>query len=239
MDSTKKIRISRYLASCGIASRRKCEEFVLQRRIKVNNEVVCDLSFPVSTQDRVEMDGRLLKYQEKISLMCNKPVGYLSTVRDDFNRKTILDLIDDIQSTLNQSKSNAEGPAFEEQDAFDEDVPADETADAYGEQAILVGNDEHIGEDELVESEPDLIDNLGIDLTSEFDRDMIDGEDEGPSIGEQVGNRFSEAVDNTLVEKIEAVIERVIQEKMETIIGPRIDAAVQKGFEKLRKDILD
>ena len=95
MDSTKKIRISRYLASCGIASRRKCEEFVLRRRIKVNNEVVCDLSFPVSTQDRVEMDGRLLKYQEKMTLMCNKPVGYLSTVRDDFNRKTILDLIDD------------------------------------------------------------------------------------------------------------------------------------------------
>ncbi len=95
MDSTKKMRISRYLASCGIASRRKCEEYVLQGRIKVNDLVVGDLSYLVSKQDRIEMDGRILKSQKKTALICNKPVGYLSTVRDDFKRKTVLDLIDD------------------------------------------------------------------------------------------------------------------------------------------------
>jgi hypothetical protein len=96
-----------------------------------------------------------------------------------------------------------------------------------------------IGGDELVETETDLVDNLGIDLTSDLNRDTLDGEDDGePSTDQQEDIPF-EAADDTLGERVAAIVERVLQEKLESMIGQRIEEAVQKEFEKLRKDILE
>jgi len=95
MDEFQKMRISRYLASCGVSSRRKCEEYILNGMIKVNDRVIRDLSFTVTPEDRVLLNGRLLKHQDKKTIILNKPPGILSTARDDFRRKTVIDLIDD------------------------------------------------------------------------------------------------------------------------------------------------
>ena len=89
----KKLRIAKFLATCGIASRRKCEELVLNKKIKVNGITICDLSYKVSSQDKVEYSGKILKLKEKIVIALNKPPGYISTARDDFKRKTVLDLV--------------------------------------------------------------------------------------------------------------------------------------------------
>ena len=93
MKNQKKIRLARFLADCGINSRRKCEELISGGRIKVNGLLVKDLSFCVGGDDRVEFDNKEVVINKKTVLALNKPPGYLSTVKDDFMRKTVLNLI--------------------------------------------------------------------------------------------------------------------------------------------------
>lgn len=88
------MRINKYLASTGLASRRKCEEYVLEKRINVNGKVVTDLAFDVSEKDIVKVDGKQVKPPENHTyLMMHKPKGCLTTVTDDRNRKTVMDLL--------------------------------------------------------------------------------------------------------------------------------------------------
>jgi len=161
------------------------------------------------------------------------------TVPGPSDDQEILDLIDDIQSTLDDTDGTAGEPAIEEQDVADESLLVDVVDDTAGNQAILVGNGDHIGEDELVESEPALVDNLGIDLTSDLNRDILDDKADEEPLAVQQEDISEEAADDPMAERIEAIVERVLQEKLETMIGQRIEEAVQKEFEKLRKDILD
>lgn len=88
-------RLQKFMADCGIASRRKCEEIILQCRVKVNNTLVKELGVKVDRDiDKVYVDNKLISAEEnKIYIALNKPTGYLSTVEDDRGRKTILDLI--------------------------------------------------------------------------------------------------------------------------------------------------
>jgi pseudouridine synthase len=87
-------RISKYLAYCGIASRRKSEAFVLSGRVTVNGELVTELSFKVSPGDDVRLDGKSLDHSgEFIYIMLNKPRGYLTTASDDRGRATVMSLI--------------------------------------------------------------------------------------------------------------------------------------------------
>jgi 23S rRNA pseudouridine2605 synthase len=95
-----KVRIAKYLAACGLLSRRKNEELILSGKIKVNGKVVKNLSCKVSNEDNVEYNDNFLKPQENILIALNKPPGYLSTVKDDFKRKTVLSLVKDLKLRL-------------------------------------------------------------------------------------------------------------------------------------------
>jgi len=88
-----KIRLARFMALCGIASRRSSEALILRGAVKVNQIVVTDLSFKVGSEDIVELENRRIIPEKKITIALNKPAGYLSTARDEFNRKTVLDLL--------------------------------------------------------------------------------------------------------------------------------------------------
>lgn len=92
------IRLQKYLADSGICSRRKAEEYILAGRVKVNGEVINTLGTKVDDEkDKVYFDNKLLKQKEKkVYLMLNKPEGYVTTVKDQFDRKTVMDLIKDI-----------------------------------------------------------------------------------------------------------------------------------------------
>ncbi len=88
-------RLQKYMASCGVASRRKCEEMITAGRVKVNGNLVMELGFKVNPEDKVYVDGKLIVPEErKVYIALNKPVGYVSTVKDERGRKTIMDLID-------------------------------------------------------------------------------------------------------------------------------------------------
>ncbi|NFF61811.1 rRNA pseudouridine synthase [Clostridium botulinum] len=90
-----KERLQKYMAACGVASRRKCEEIILQDRVKVNCEIVNELGFKVDPEiDKVYVDSVLITLEEqKVYIALNKPEGYVSTVKDERGRKTILDIV--------------------------------------------------------------------------------------------------------------------------------------------------
>ncbi len=89
-----KIRLNKFLAECGIGSRRKVEELITQDRIIVNGEVVNEFSYKVdATEDKVLLDGEPIKQQKKAYYMLNKPKGYVTTTSDEKNRKTVMELI--------------------------------------------------------------------------------------------------------------------------------------------------
>ncbi|MCL2755464.1 MAG: rRNA pseudouridine synthase [Firmicutes bacterium] len=89
------MRINKFLASCGVGSRRACEEYIIKGRIKINGIVVRDLSTQINEKDIVHVDGKLVSAsQEFIYIILNKPKGYVTTCNDEKGRKTVLDLID-------------------------------------------------------------------------------------------------------------------------------------------------
>lgn len=82
------------MASCGVASRRKCEELILQGKVTVNGKVVTELGTQVDTGDAVCYCGQPIKEEEDyVYYMLNKPAGYVTTARDEKQRQTVLDLI--------------------------------------------------------------------------------------------------------------------------------------------------
>ncbi|MCX7904103.1 MAG: rRNA pseudouridine synthase [Caloramator sp.] len=88
-------RIQKYIARCGIASRRKAEELIRQGKVKVNGELIKDIILINPERDIVEVNGKVIKPEErKVYIMLNKPVGYVTTVKDEKGRRTVLDLID-------------------------------------------------------------------------------------------------------------------------------------------------
>ena len=91
----KKERLQKFLANSGVASRRKAEELILQGKIKVNGEVVTELGTKIDPEiDKVEYLGKNVKAEkEKIYVLLNKPIDYVTTVKDQFNRNTVIDLV--------------------------------------------------------------------------------------------------------------------------------------------------
>ena len=90
------MRLQKYLASCGVASRRKCEAYILEGKVTVNGKVVNTLGTQVEANDEVCFCGKKVNLQEEyVYYMLNKPVGYVTTVQDEKERATVLDLIED------------------------------------------------------------------------------------------------------------------------------------------------
>ena len=96
------MRINKYIALCGVASRRKAEELILAGRIKVNDNVVTELSYQVDEEnDIVKVDDKIIKEENKlVYILLNKPEGYITTVKDQFDRESVLDLVTDIKERV-------------------------------------------------------------------------------------------------------------------------------------------
>ena len=89
------IRLQKYLADCGIASRRKSEELIKQGQVKVNGKTITELGTKViPNKDIVEYNGKKIEFKkEYVYILLNKPIGYVTTVKDQFNRDSVLDLV--------------------------------------------------------------------------------------------------------------------------------------------------
>ena len=89
------MRLNKFLAKSGIASRRKCDILIKEGKIKVNGKIVSDLSTQIVDKDFVQFNNKLVELNfNPIIYLFNKPKGVISTVTDPYKRKTILDFFD-------------------------------------------------------------------------------------------------------------------------------------------------
>ena len=96
MEELELVRLNKYIADCGITSRRKADELILHNKIMVNKKLISEPGFKIDpTKDSVVVDGKEIKLEsKKVYIVLNKPVGYITTAKDEFGRKTVLDLIE-------------------------------------------------------------------------------------------------------------------------------------------------
>ena len=90
------MRINKYLAGCGVSGRRGADKLVSEGKVKVNGKVVTELGYDVDMyNDSVTVEGRRVKYKNRdYYIMLHKPKGYVCTAKDEFGRKTVMELID-------------------------------------------------------------------------------------------------------------------------------------------------
>ena len=88
------MRINKYLATCGLGSRRSVEELIRKGLIIVNDNVITDLAFDISDTDIVKYKGKILSLvEDKVYIMLNKPKCYITSTKDEQGRKVVLDLL--------------------------------------------------------------------------------------------------------------------------------------------------
>jgi len=95
------MRLNKYIAAAGICSRRKADELTVQGRVKINGKTVSTPGYDVGDKDTVEVDGHML-YPEtkKIYIALNKPAGYITSLKDEKGRPTVMDLLEDVESRV-------------------------------------------------------------------------------------------------------------------------------------------
>ncbi len=96
------MRIAKYMADCGVASRRKSEELIALGDVPVNGKRITEPGTDIDPEkDEVKVNGRVVKFSgKKIYVMLNKPVGCVSTCYDDKGRTTVLDYVSDIKERI-------------------------------------------------------------------------------------------------------------------------------------------
>jgi 23S rRNA pseudouridine2605 synthase len=94
------VRLNRFLAAAGLGSRRHCDELIGAGRVTINGKVCTNFSAQPAPRDHVKLDGRLVRAAPALTIMLNKPAGFVSTRRDPHARDTVFDLIPEKFSNL-------------------------------------------------------------------------------------------------------------------------------------------
>ncbi len=94
-DPSAPVRLNRYIAQAGVTSRRKADELIAAGKVRVNDAVVTALGTKIAPSDRVEVDGRLIQQQAFDYVLLNKPKNTITTVDDERDRQTVMELLDD------------------------------------------------------------------------------------------------------------------------------------------------
>ena len=98
------MRLQKYMAMCGVAARRKCEEIIAAGRVAVNGETITQMGTQVEDGDVVTLDGQIITpEEEKRYILYHKPAGEVTTVSDDKGRETVMDRFADFPSASTRS----------------------------------------------------------------------------------------------------------------------------------------
>lgn len=97
-----KIRLQKFLAGAGICSRRKAEEYILEGKVKVNGKTIYELGIKIDpSQDEVIFNGKTIKLENnKVYILLNKPIGYVTTVKEQFGRPAVTDLLKGVKEKV-------------------------------------------------------------------------------------------------------------------------------------------
>lgn len=90
-----KVRLQKFMAEAGVASRRKSEELIAKGHVKVNGKTVTEMGIKVDNRDKIEVDGMPLEEEKKRYILMYKPRGVISAVKDDKGRKVVTDLLEE------------------------------------------------------------------------------------------------------------------------------------------------
>ena len=96
------LRLQKFLANAGVCSRRKAEEYILYWKVKVNGKVVNELGRKVNTdKDEIIFESKIIRVQNNmVYILLNKPIGYVTTVKEQFNRPTVIDLLNGVKEKV-------------------------------------------------------------------------------------------------------------------------------------------
>jgi len=97
------VRLQKFLANNGVCSRRKAEEHILNGDVKINGKVVTELGTKINPEkDEIIFKNKKIENEvgEKVYILLNKPIGYVTTTKDQFDRDTVLDLVKIKESIL-------------------------------------------------------------------------------------------------------------------------------------------
>lgn len=87
-------RLNKFLANNGVCSRRKADEYIECGRVSVNGRVITEMGYKVTNEDVVKVDDKVIQtYLEKVYVKLNKPIGYVSTSKEQFGRPCVMDLV--------------------------------------------------------------------------------------------------------------------------------------------------
>ncbi|MBC8535521.1 pseudouridine synthase [Feifania hominis] len=91
-------RVQKYIASCGVCSRRAAEQLIVERRVRINNQIAVLGDKIVPRKDFVTIDGHEVLPEKKgyTYVMLNKPRGYITTMSDEYDRKCVVELLRDV-----------------------------------------------------------------------------------------------------------------------------------------------
>ena len=93
--ATGEIRLNKYLADCGICSRREADDLIKAGCVEVNGEVITTMGYKVKTEDKVVYGGQTLHREKLRYILLNKPKGYITTSDDPYERNTVMELVQD------------------------------------------------------------------------------------------------------------------------------------------------
>lgn len=95
------MRINKYIAQAGVASRRKADELIANGNVKINGAVMKEPGYDVQEGDKVEVNGKVVSANQKMEyVLVNKPWGVITSVEDDKDRVTVMELVKDIDARL-------------------------------------------------------------------------------------------------------------------------------------------
>ena len=96
------LRLQKFLANAGVCSRRKAEEYILDGKVKVNGKVVNELGRKVNPdKDEIIFESKIIRLQNNmVYILLNKPIGYVTTVKEQFNRPTVIDLLNGVKEKV-------------------------------------------------------------------------------------------------------------------------------------------
>lgn len=90
-------RLNKFISNAGVCSRRQADEYIKAGYVTVNGETVLEMGYKVKPKDVVKFKGKTVQNEKKVYVLLNKPKGYLTTVSDDRERKTVMELVNTVK----------------------------------------------------------------------------------------------------------------------------------------------
>src|ERR1039457_346581 len=87
------IRLNKYISNSGVCSRREADTLIAAGKVKVNGAIITELGHKIDLNDNVMVDNKIIKPENFVYILLNKPSGYITTTKDPEERKTVMELV--------------------------------------------------------------------------------------------------------------------------------------------------